>query len=302
MPILNRIIAKLLFGENRDVCNCAHCNLLEEALCNGYSCALTNYCCQDMDKLKGVVEADILARERVFIEEVSGDYPGNMSAFEKSVRRSAMNAIKAVIPHGGSVLELGCADGYMSAMLAEYAGRHVVVDASSRFIGESKKQVPAKVEFVESLFETYVPNEPFDLVVMSFVLEHVLDPVALMRASLGWLKPDNGRVFAVVPNMRAQSRLLGRAMGVVGELDELTPNDLAHGHRRCYDRARFDREVTSAGGRVLLRGGLMLKPFANFQMDRIIDDGIIGEEQLSGLEKLGQEFPDACAALYSVFS
>lgn len=250
---------------------------------------------------KSNVETDALVRERAFIEEVSGDYPGNMSSFEKSVRRAAMNAIKAVIPYGGSVLELGCADGYMSTMLSEYASRHVVVDASRRFIEESKKQVPAKVEFVESLFETYVPDQPYDLVVMSFVLEHVLDPVALMRASLGWLKPETGRIFAVVPNMRAQSRLLGRAIGVVGELDELTPNDLAHGHRRCYDRTQFDREVLSAGGRVVLRGGLMLKPFANFQMDRIIDDGVIGEEQLSGLEKLGQEFPDACAALYSVF-
>lgn len=246
-------------------------------------------------------KADALTKERAFIEDISGNYPGNMSSFEKSVRRAAMNTIKAIIPHGCSVLELGCADGYMSTMLAKYAGRHVVVDASTRFIEESIKQVPAKVEFVESLFENYVPDEPFDLVVMSFVLEHVLDPVALMRASLGWLKPDTGRVFAVVPNMRAQSRLLGRTIGVVGELDELTPNDLAHGHRRCYDRTRFDREVTSAGGHVILRGGLMLKPFANYQMDRIIDDGIIGEEQLSGLEKLGQEFPDACAALYSVF-
>lgn len=250
----------------------------------------------------GGAEADALANERAFIEDVSGDYPGNMSSFEKSVRRAAINAIKAVIPRGGSVLELGCADGYMSSMLAEYAGRHVIVDASTRFIDEAKKQVSNKVEFVESLFETYVPDEPFDLVVMSFVLEHVLSPVALMHASLDWLKPDTGRVFAVVPNMRAQSRLLGRAIGVVGELDELTPNDLAHGHRRCYDRTQFDREVISAGGHVLLRGGLMLKPFANFQMDKIIDGGIIGEEQLSGLEKLGQEFPDACAALYTVFS
>ena len=48
-----------------------------------------------MDKLKDAAGADVLARERAFIEEVSGDYPGNMSAFEKAVRRAAMSAIKA---------------------------------------------------------------------------------------------------------------------------------------------------------------------------------------------------------------
>lgn len=250
---------------------------------------------------ESMTEADI-ENERRFLENVSGDYPGNLSPFEKSVRRAACAIVRSIVPAGAAVLELGCADGYMTALLAEHSGKHVVVDASARFIAEARRHAPAKVEFVDSLFETYRPQEQFDLVAMSFVLEHVIDPVALIHAALAWIRPGSGRILAVVPNMRAQSRLLARAIGIVTELDELTPNDLAHGHRRCYDRTGFDRQVLAAGGTIHLRGGLMLKPFANFQMDRMIDTGIIGDEQLIGLEKLGHEFPDACAALYSVIS
>ena len=116
-----------------------------------------------------------------------------------------------------------------------------------------------------------------------------------------WCKPESGRALAIVPNMRALSRLLAQAMGLIERLDELTPNDRAHGHRRCYDRAGLERDITQAGGEVFLRGGLFLKPFANFQMDEMIETGILKREQLDGLETIAADFPDLCTAIYAVF-
>ena len=67
------------------------------------------------------------------------------------------------------------------------------------------------------------------------------------------------------------------------------------------NRIAFDREIATAGGDILQRGGLLLKPFANFQMDQMIEAGIIGPDQLDGFEILGAEYPDLCTALYAVF-
>jgi 2-polyprenyl-3-methyl-5-hydroxy-6-metoxy-1,4-benzoquinol methylase len=188
----------------------------------------------------------------------------------------------------------------MTALLAPLASTHVVVEAAPEFIDEARQRVPETVQFHLGLFEEYEPADRCDLVVMSFILEHVLDPVALMKRAKSWLKPETGRLFAIVPNMRVLSRQLGRAIGVVGELAELTPADRAHGHRRSYDRISFDREIELSGATIVQRGGLMLKPFANMHMDKILQQGIIGEDQLRGLELLGHEYPDLCTAIYAV--
>jgi 2-polyprenyl-3-methyl-5-hydroxy-6-metoxy-1,4-benzoquinol methylase len=238
-----------------------------------------------------------LAEEREFLRRIAKEYPEIESPTEHAVRRAAVNVARGLLPSGGRLLELGCADGYMARRMSEHAGMHVVVDA----VTFAATRFPDSVEFRQSLFEEFTPDERFDLVVMCLVLEHVLDPVALMARARRWIDPERGRILAIVPNMRALSRQLARAMGIVGELDELTPNDLAHGHRRCYDRIALDREIATAGGDILQRGGLLLKPFANFQMDQMIEAGIIGRDQLDGLEVLGAEYPDLCTALYAVF-
>ncbi len=243
-----------------------------------------------------LTSADVAA-ERAFLDAVAGDYPEIESETEHAVRRAAAKLIRSVLPPGADVIELGVADGYMARLLSPYFGRHRIVDA----VTFPATRLPEGAELHLSLFEEYEPARPADLVIMSLVLEHVLDPVALMARARGWLVPETGRIVAIVPNMRSLSRLLARAMGIIAALDELTPNDHAHGHRRCYDRHGFDRDIRAAGGEILLRGGLLLKPFANFQMDEMIAAGIVGRAQLDGLEALGAELPDLATALYAVF-
>lgn len=237
-----------------------------------------------------------LAEERAFLARVSEDYPEIESETEHALRRAAVRLTRTLLPPAAEVIELGTADGYMARLLAPHVARHEIVDA----VAFPVTRLPETAVFHQCLFEEFEPERPADLVIMSLVLEHVLDPVALLARARGWLKPETGRILAIVPNMRALSRQLARAMGLLDGLDVLTENDRAHGHRRCYDRFRLDREVAAAGGEVLLRGGLLLKPFANFQMDRMIAEGIIGEAQLDGLDALAGEYPDLATAVYAV--
>ena len=238
-----------------------------------------------------------LAAERRFLRDCTKSYPEIESETEHALRRAIVRLTRSLLPRRAHVLELGCADGYMARLLAPSVERHVVVDA----VTFPSTRLPPSAEFHQSLFEEYEPAERFDLVIMSLVLEHVLDPVELMARGRAWLRSETGHVVAIVPNIRALSRQLARAMGIIRELDDLTPNDRAHGHRRCYDRASFDRNIVAAGGEILLRGGLLLKPFANFQMDRMIEADVIGREQLDGLETLGADYADLCTAFYAVF-
>jgi len=173
------------------------------------------------------------------------------------------------------------------------------VEAASEFIETARKTSP-RVTFVQALFEEYEPTRHFDLVIMSFILEHVAEPSELIARTRAWLTPETGRIVAIVPNIRAFSRQLGRAIGVVGDLAEITPSEAAHGHRRSYDRITFDRDIERGGAEILARGGLVVKPFANVHMDMMLRQGIIGPDQLLGLERLAAEYPDLCHSIYVV--
>ena len=89
-------------------------------------------------------------------------------------------------------------------------------------------------------------------------------------------------------------------MGLIPDLKELTQNDFDHGHRRVYDRVSLNRDIENCGFTAIAQGGIMLKLLADFQMDRLINMGILQKPQISGLYKLGFEYPDLCGSLYSI--
>jgi 2-polyprenyl-3-methyl-5-hydroxy-6-metoxy-1,4-benzoquinol methylase len=239
--------------------------------------------------------------ERERLKAVTGAYEHLGSPIEHAVRRAALRMVKAhTVVDRPSILELGCSDGYMTSLLNVIASDHVVIEAAAEFIDAAKSAVKGNVKFVQTLFEEYQPERQFDLVIMSFILEHIVDPSELIARARHWLTPQTGRIIAIVPNIRALSRQLGRAIGVVGELGEITPSELAHGHRRSYDRISFDRDIERGGAEILARGGLVVKPFANMHMDLMLRQGIIGEDQMRGLERLGTEYPDLCHSVYAV--
>jgi hypothetical protein len=43
-----------------------------------------------------------------------------------------------------------------------------------------------------------------------------------------------------------------------------------------------------------------LKLLADFQMDQLIDQGMLKDQHLDGLYALGLEYPDLCGSLFSV--
>jgi 2-polyprenyl-3-methyl-5-hydroxy-6-metoxy-1,4-benzoquinol methylase len=200
---------------------------------------------------------------------------------------------------GGGALELGCLSGFMSALIATHVKHLTVVDGSKTFIDMARKVVPSNVEFVHSLFEDYAPENQFDFVFATYVLEHVENPTGFLESASRFLHRE-GLLFLVVPNARSLSRQLARHMGLIDDLYALTDNDINHGHRRVYDRVKLNRDIELAGLQQVAQGGLMLKPFADFQMDRLIEEGILGELHLEGLYKMGLEYPDLAGGLFSI--
>lgn len=243
-------------------------------------------------------KAASLQQEREFLDKVYHTYTVDHSAQTMTMRRLI---VRTFTPHfrGGRALELGCSDGFMTEMIASRVDALDVVDGSERFLAEARKRNIPNVEFKYALFEEFAPAEKYDYVFASYILEHVLDPVAVMKVARAVLKPG-GRIFIVVPNARALSRQLALHMGLLPDLKTLTANDHNHGHRRVYDRVALNRDIEAAGLVNVAQGGIMLKILADFQLDQLITDGTLKEAQIDGLYSLGLEYPDLCGSLFSV--
>lgn len=155
------------------------------------------------------------------------------------------------------------------------------------------------VTFIYSLFEELQYKEVYDKVFCSYVLEHVVNPMDILAMIYRALKPG-GRLFITVPNATALSRQMALDMKLMEDLYELTDNDRAHGHRRVFDLQKLRHILNQTSFKIKKTGGTFVKEFADFQLNRMIESGIIGEKQLHGMQKLAERYPELSGSIYAI--
>lgn len=198
----------------------------------------------------------------------------------------------------GSLLELGSFKGDFTQRFLPYFDDITCVEASDVAIVEAKRKVGNKVKFVNSLFENVTLPGRYDNIVLTHVLEHLDDPVlVLKRINEEWLV-EGGRLFLVCPNANAPSRQIAVKMGVISHNAAVTTAEAEHGHRRTYSLDTLERDVVLAGLDIAHRSGIFFKALANYQWDRLLGTDIISEEYLNGCYKLGQQYPDLCSSVF----
>lgn len=198
----------------------------------------------------------------------------------------------------GNCLELGSFKGDFTRRLIPLFNDITCVEASDEAIATAKTEFGNKIKFVHSLFETAELPEKYDHIILTHVLEHLDNPVSVMkRINDEWLS-DTGRFFLVCPNANAPSRQIAVKMGLITHNSAITPAEAAHGHRITYTLDTMERDAKAAGLKVVHRSGIFFKALANFQWDRLLNTDIISEEYLQGCFQLGQVYPDLCSSIF----
>jgi 2-polyprenyl-3-methyl-5-hydroxy-6-metoxy-1,4-benzoquinol methylase len=197
----------------------------------------------------------------------------------------------------GSCLELGSFKGDFTKRLLPYFNDITCVEASDEAIEIAKKQY-AQLNFVNALFEEVTLPRKYDNVILTHVLEHLDNPVMVMkRINDEWLS-DKGRFFLVCPNANAPSRQIAVKMGLITHNSAITPAEKEHGHRITYTLDTLERDARAAGLNVVHRSGIFFKALANFQWDRLLNTDIISDAYLDGCFQLGQQYPDLCSSIF----
>lgn len=170
----------------------------------------------------------------------------------------------AGIPPGSHVAELGFGDGIVSHALVHGGFRVTILEGAPSLAAKATELHPgAHVESV--LFEQHVPREPYDAIMASHVLEHVDDPVGLLRRMRTWLQP-RGSLVVVVPNSESLHRRLAVLMGLQPALESPSARDVLVGHQRVYSLALLRQHLDQAGFEVDAHTGFFLKPLPNSMM------------------------------------
>ena len=208
--------------------------------------------------------------------------------------------LKAFVPflRMGNLLELGSFKGNFTKRLLPYSNDITCVEASDEAIALAKTELGDKVKFVHSLFETAVLPAKYDNIIMTHVLEHLDNPVLILKKiNDEWLS-EKGRFFLVCPNANAPSRQIAVKMGLISHNSAVTPAEKEHGHRITYALDTLEFDAKAAGLNVVYRSGIFFKAFANFQWDRLLNTDIISHEYLEGCYQLGQQYPDLCSSIF----
>ena len=198
----------------------------------------------------------------------------------------------------GSLLELGSFKGDFTIRVLPYFNDITCVEASDVAIDEAKKKLSNKVKFVNSIFEEAALPKRYDNILLTHVLEHLDDPIfVLRRINEEWLA-EKGRLFLVCPNANAPSRQIAVKMGLIRHNSAVTSAEAEHGHKCTYSLDTLERDAVAGGLEVVHRSGIFFKALANFQWDRLLQTDIISKEYLDGCFKLGQQYPDLCSSIF----
>ena len=214
------------------------------------------------------------------------------------IRRAILRRIEGFLPPKEQLcLEIGGYKGYMTALIGKYFQKIDVVEPVKDFNDELRK-VPG----INNIFNTpweYCELDKYACVFLINTLEHMDDRVDALKKVKSHLT-DNGILICAVPNAFALSRQIAKAMGIIGELTDVTDSEQLMGHRVTYSLNTLVRDLKAAKLKVNWAGGDIVKPLANFQLDLCIKHEITSEAYFDGLFQLGLEYPTLCASCVAV--
>ena len=193
---------------------------------------------------------------------------------------------------GASFLELGCATGELTSLLAPRARGYAVLEGAAQNIDVTRHRVPS-VRFVHGRWEDAELAGQFTDIICSGVLEHAADPEVVLRRCHGWLAPA-GRLHVCVPNGLSLHRQVAVELGMLTLPWELNDQDRAQGHWRNYTIDTLLRDLRSAGWAVRHWEGIGLKPAPGPEML------LWPPDLLQALNRVAKRLGTVAAELYAV--
>ena len=203
--------------------------------------------------------------------------------FKELVNHSVKDLVRPFLM-GPRVLEMGYGDGLWTGEIIERFGHSDLVDMDSGLLEAAQTREGRTLTCHYSKFEDFTPENEFNTVLATYVLEHVDDPVGLLARVKSWLALD-GLVIIAVPNADSLHRKLAVAMDLQKRTTDLGDTDRTCGHQRVYTLDHLRNDVLNAGLSIVNVQGAAVKPLPQRYMADL-HPGL-----LKGFFRLGRVLP-----------
>lgn len=225
-------------------------------------------------------------------------YAGMQGSPEIMYRAQILDERLSFLSQGGSpyILEVGVGSGDITMMLARQYKNLCYVEPDIAICelvnARLKDEAIAPVRYICSGIEnTELESGQFDNIIMLGVLEHLADPLSVLKKMAGLLK-QSGTLHVTVNLAGSLHRWLGLEMGILDDLTSLTAAEKNHGHYRVYTHQTILEELTNAGFKVSYEQTYYLKPLPTALLAGL------SIEQHRALNNLGAKFKDLASYIY----
>ncbi len=233
------------------------------------------------------------------LNEIANNYHLNSkledSFIENLCQRFFLDWLISYLPNDEPILELGYGDGVVANFLLEKNIDLTVIEGSSILVNEANLLHP-NLKCIHTLFEDYKTDTKFNTILLLHILEHVDQPVQLLR-HLSSLLSDTGKLIIAVPNSESIHRKLALIMNLHDSLDTLSERDVLVGHKRVYSHNDLLCDISESGFKEINFKGFFLKVLPNSMMLDYPEDLILALNEISNSIP-----PELCANIVSVIS
>jgi 2-polyprenyl-3-methyl-5-hydroxy-6-metoxy-1,4-benzoquinol methylase len=131
-----------------------------------------------------------------------------LNPIRRHIRRSALEPVPV---QGGRLLELGCASGAKLASLRDAGWEHLYGIELSREAAAKAQSLGFDVRcgLVEEALEEF-PDDHFDVVLSSMVVEHLLNPFSVFKQIARKMKPGGQFLFSTIVRDSIDAALYGK--------------------------------------------------------------------------------------------
>jgi len=189
------------------------------------------------------------------------------------------------------ILDVGIGLHPVSRCLRGLPQSLVLVDPIESLIQEDQRRFPdSSCEYFNGTVENFpsamVPDDGFNLVLLSSVLHEASDGSAMLQALKSIMSPE-GILLVVVPNRFSIHRILGVHMGLLGSLEDRTVTENLMVQSPAYSQESLQELLDQSGFREFESVTHFFKPLTHQQFQTAIDSNQISPHDLDSYSRLG---------------
>ncbi|MBS7820814.1 class I SAM-dependent methyltransferase [Wohlfahrtiimonas chitiniclastica] len=202
---------------------------------------------------------------------------------------------------GLKILEVGCGlDPFFQYINLNNCEAYIIVEPCIEFYQYAKPKIRMKnapIQIFNQYIENFESDMKFDFIIISALLHEVVNPLVILKNIKNFMHKDTV-LYINVPNAKSFHRVLAYESGIISSFYEMSTMQISLQQKSIFDLSSLSKLVQEAGLKIKNSGSFFVKPFTHEQMSILIDNKILPQEILLGLDNMIKYCPELGSEIF----